>query len=74
MGFPELSAQAAGGRETAVVRDKGELSAEGLGDEFAGSKGAGTESDGLLGGWEGLPDRDLRRDQNLEGFRWRLRD
>ena len=29
---------------------------------------------GWLGGWEGLPDRDLRRDQNLEGFRWRLRD
>ena len=29
---------------------------------------------GWLGGWEGLPDRDLRRDQNLEGLRWRLRD
>ena len=53
MGFPELSAQAAGGREAAVVRDKGELSAEGLGNKFAGSEGTGAESDGLVGGLGG---------------------
>ena len=53
MGFPELSAQAAGGRETAVVGDQSNLTAEGLGDKFAGGEGAGSESDRLVRGLGG---------------------
>ena len=29
---------------------------------------------GWLGGWDGLPERDLRRDQNFDGLRWRFTD